>query len=195
MFPTWLEAKDFVLAHGDEYETVRAGIGLAECAARTAKVIAERKPDMLILAGFAGAYPAGNLAKGDTVLVERENSFDLGSLRDDTFRPLSKSDGDAALNYYMCHTLLPDTFRRVTSNTVNIANLGRGNSLLPSAEIENMEGAAFFAVCNAMRTRFAEIRTISNIAGEDPSQWIFREAAARLAKAVISTLSNFQIFK
>ncbi len=184
MFPTWVEAKDFVREYGDLYETVKAGIGLAECAARTAKVISERKPDILILAGFAGAYADSNLQKGDTVIVERENSFDLGSLHGGSFRPLPKSGGDPKFNYYTCGTALPATLRRVTSNTVNIAALGRGNGLLPCAEIENMEGAAFFAVCNALKVRFAQIRTISNIVGEGPAEWIFDEAAANLSDGV-----------
>jgi adenosylhomocysteine nucleosidase/futalosine hydrolase len=184
MFPTWLEAKNFALDSGPKYETVKAGVGLAECAARTAKVICERKPGLLILAGFAGVYAGSGLTKGDTVLVERENSFDLGSLRGDAFRPLSQSGGDPALNYYTCRTSLPGTFRGVTSNSVNTAALNRGNDRLPRAEIENMEGAAFFAVCNALRVNFAEIRTISNVVGEDPSRWIFDEAAARLADSV-----------
>ncbi len=184
MFPTWSEAKYFVMDHGEEFEIVKAGVGLAECAARTAKCIVERKPDLLILAGFAGAYAGSGLEKGETVLVERENCFDLGSLRGDVFRPLSKSGDDPALNYYTCGTLLPDTFRKVTSNTVNTIAPNCGNGLLPRAGIENMEGAAFFAVCNALRVECAEIRTISNFVGEDPSEWIMDEAAARLADGV-----------
>ncbi len=209
MFPTWPEASDFVLAHGEKYETVKAGVGLAECAARTAKVIAERRPDTLILAGFAGVYgrsadgPLGGgkvqgsgdrpqnsgvavsgLRKGDVVLVERENSFDLGSLQGGTFRPLAKSGGDPPLNFYPCPSPLPLVFTRVTSNTVNIASAGHGNGLLPDAEIENMEGAAFFAVCGALHVRCAEIRVVSNIVGEPTSQWIMAEAAARLAEGV-----------
>lgn len=184
MFPTWPEAKDFVLTSGNEYETVMAGVGLAECAARTAKVISDRKPDLIILAGFAGAYPASSLKKGDTVLVEQENSFDLGSLQGGAFHPLTKSGGNPAMNYYICSTPLPEIFRRVTSNTVNTAAPGHGNALLSRAEVENMEGAAFFAVCDALRVGFAEIRTISNIVGEPPSQWNFPESASLLAAGV-----------
>lgn len=181
MFPTWLEARKFMRRYGETYEAAKAGVGLAECAARTAKIITERKPGTLILAGLAGAYEGRGIKKGETVLVERENSSELGSLQGDFFRPISKSSDDPSENYYICNTAVPPVFRKVTSNSVNICAVGHHNDLLMEGAIENMEGASFFAVCNALGIKGIEIRTICNFVGEAPTQWIIEEATENLA--------------
>lgn len=66
----------------------RCGIGAVECAARTAGVLAARRPDFILLAGIAGAHPSVGLAKGDTVMVSREYAADVGTLREGRFIPL-----------------------------------------------------------------------------------------------------------
>lgn len=190
MIPTWLEARKFITRYGETYETVKAGVGLAECAARTAGIIKNRKPDLIILAGFAGAYPDRGISKGETVLVERENSSDLGSCNGTEFRPLPKSGLDPAYNFYDCPGPVPDLFRKVVSNSVNIAALGRKNDLLMDGEIENMEGAAFFAVCRSMYVPFLELRTISNIVGDRPEEWLMGEASEILSDSLATLLDN-----
>ncbi len=68
--PTEREAA-FFASHG-----LRAhicGVGMAECAATTAHLLAEAfyagvQPDLVVLAGVAGSY-AGGLKIGDTVIV------------------------------------------------------------------------------------------------------------------------------
>ena len=190
MIPTWLEAKKFMCHYGDTYETAKAGVGLAECAARTAGIIASRKPDLLILAGFAGAYEGRGIQKGETVLVKRENSSDLGSCCGTDFRPLSKAGQDPKFNYYDCPGTIPDIFPQVISNSVNVAAIGRRNNLLMDGAIENMEGAAFFSVCNAMEVPFLELRTVSNIVGEGPRDWLKEEASELLSEAIIRLIDT-----
>lgn len=190
MIPTWAEAKRFITRYGDICETAKAGIGLAECGARTAGIIASRKPDMLILAGFAGAYEGRGITKGETVLVMRENSSDLGSFGGKGFMPLSKDGGDPMHNYYDCPAPLPEIFPKVTSNSVNTAM--RCGDAPFGAEIENMEGAAFFAVCNILDIPFLEIRTISNMVGEERSRWIMDEAAELLSEGIKKTLDHIE---
>lgn len=179
MFPTWAEAKPFMLAHTVETETWQCGIGASECAARTAAVISSRKPALLILAGTAGARPDSGLSKGETVNVVRENLADLGAVRDNDFHPLPRSGTNPAFNYYTNETPIPALFRNVESDTVNTA--GTPFKCHNNAEIENMEGAAFFAVCRRLGVRYAELRCISNYCGEDRSGWIIDQAAKNLA--------------
>ena len=54
MYPTWGEARPFMLGSaGGTAEVWRCGIGAVECAARTAGVLAARRPDFILLAGIA----------------------------------------------------------------------------------------------------------------------------------------------
>lgn len=169
-----------MLRMAESTEVWQCGIGSAECAARTAFVITSRRPDMLILAGTAGARTDSGLKKGTTVLVEQENPADLGTIRNSSFHPLPKSGHDSSLNVYRNSTPLPEMFPSVVSDTVNTAGtpFREGHS---HAVIENMEGAAFFAVCAALNTPYAEIRCISNYWGEDRAAWIMQQAADTLA--------------
>lgn len=186
LFPTAMEAEPFTVKYGVRVAVELCGIGLAECAASTARVILQMKPELIILAGIAGAYEGKGLYKGDTVLVTREISADLGSMTDGGFRPLPKNGIDASENFYDCPTPLPDIFRQVVSNSVNTAATPH---IMPgTADIENMEGAAFFAVCGALEVPFAEIRTVSNYVGEPRTQWIIPQATGKLADGVATLL-------
>lgn len=180
LFPTAMEAEPFIAKYGSRADVEICGIGLSECAASTARIVADKKPGLLILAGIAGAYEGAEMQKGDTVLVIREISADLGSMTYGGFRPLPKNGSDTRQNHYDCPTLLPDIFPKAVSNSVNTAATSLA-SLSTEAAIENMEGAAFFAVCIALGVPFAEIRTISNYVGEPREKWIIPQAAAILA--------------
>lgn len=188
LFPTMAEAAPFTESYDSAYLIRECGIGLAECAASTAGAIAELGPAMLILAGTAGAYPGSGVSKGDTVIVTREYSHDLGAMRGEVFEPINMRHGGQPHNYYDCPTPLPEIFRKAASNSVNTAAMKTGGH--GPAQIENMEGSAFFAVCLALGVPFAEIRTVSNIVGEPPAQWIFREAVGKLAEDLDKFIRN-----
>ncbi len=130
------------------------GVGMAECAAATAKLIAEEKPGLMILAGIAGTYSDG-IEIGETVVVESEVIADLGRY-DGTFTELYQKT-------YLTPVTVPG-YRTVRSNTTNCA--GAVISLPVKADIENMEGAAFFAMCGSFNVPAMEVRTISNRVGE-----------------------------
>ena len=53
-----------------------------------------------------------------------------------------------------------------------------------AAQIENMEGAAFFDVCLREQIPFWELRTISNTVGEPFGQWNIPLATDALARAI-----------
>lgn len=190
MFPTWTEAKPFMERFGTDYLVVQAGIGPVECAARTAALISRHHPAMIILAGIAGAYSGCGIGKGYTVLVSRENMPGLGSVHDGTFKPLPKSTGAVSDNHYDCPTPLPAIFPHVVSNSLETPGAGYFNHHLCEAQIENMEGAAFFAVCSSLGVPCIEIRTISNIVGEPVRDWIITEAVETLATDVVKLVKE-----
>ncbi|KHE42225.1 MULTISPECIES: phosphorylase family protein [Rikenellaceae] len=183
MYPTWGEARPFMLGSaGGTAEVWRCGIGAVECAARTAGVLAARRPDFILLAGIAGAHPSVGLAKGDTVMVSREYAADVGTLREGRFIPLPVDGNDVKNNFYDNPTSVPPLFRSVASDTVAVA--GTPVRAESAAGIENMEGAGFFAVCGALGVPFAELRCISNYIGEERGRWRIAEAVGRLAEDV-----------
>lgn len=160
------------------------GVGMAECAAVVAALLARHKPDLALLAGIAGTC-SDHFAIGDTVAVETETIADLGRRNPDgTFTPLFQKTYPA--------THIPEGFPIAQSHTVNCAgrNTGGGptgtSSGTDSCEVvvENMEGAAFFAVCERFGVPAAEIRTISNRVGEPVTRENLDLAACSLAAAL-----------
>ena len=180
--PTEREAA-FFPAHNLSFSV--CGVGMAECAATTAYLIAESlmagsKPDLVVLAGIAGAYE-DRPARGETVIVGSETVADLGRIgRDGAFVPLFRKTYIASFTQLGVPT--------VHGNTVDTAG---GPILRPSeAAIENMEGAAFFAVCERFGVRAVEVRTISNRVGEPVTAEDLDLAARRLAEALERIVTN-----
>ena len=68
------------------------------------------------------------------------------------------------------------SLRRVRSNTVHtMQSSSRG------ADIENMEGAALFAMAEVLGYRAVEVRAISNRVGDSFDKWAVDEAVTALA--------------
>lgn len=149
---------------------VNCGVGMAECAAATAKVIVDKTPSLVILAGIAGTYSL-DIEVGETVVVESETIADLGRLTDGVLTPLYQKT--------YVSKILPKGFKRVNSNTTNTAAAIVAQPV--EAEIENMEGAAFFAVCERFGVPALEVRTISNRVGEKIGGKNMEIATSRLA--------------
>ena len=159
---------------------VTGGVGMAETAITVARLLRrEPLPEMLILAGIAGTY-GDSVGTGESVLVCCERTADLGSLRDGTFEPLFVKE-------YLCPFAGEySMFRSVKSNTVSTAGSPFADPRkLPDAcraEIENMEGAPFFALCLDAGVRFLELRTVSNRVGDPRSEWNIPLATQNLAR-------------
>ncbi len=166
LFPTVEEAKGFLMENPKASVFV-TGVGMAAVAATTIRAAKAKKPHLMILAGIAGAYDH-QLNKGEVVEVTKEQIAQLPE------------------QYRESYELEPLTrLRTVSSNTVNRCGEESG-----SAQIEQMEGAAFFAVCEALDIEAAEIRAISNYVGEPREEWQVEEALKNLTQ--ILTQTNFE---
>ena len=76
----------------------------------------------------------------------------------------------------------------VRSNTVSHCSMEADG-----AEIENMEGAALFAMAQAEEVRCGEIRAISNYVGEERGEWDIPLALDRLTETIINLdLEDFE---
>ena len=129
LIPTETEAAPLRAACPDAPVRI-AGVGMAAAAAATARIIAEEHPDRLILAGIAGASDR-SVAVCEVVAVAGERIAEL--------------PGKYAVRY--AADFIPAGLRTVESNTTNRTGVAASGT-----QIENMEGAAFLAVCRAFRS-------------------------------------------
>ena len=157
LFPTELEAKAFRELCPDA-EVVISGVGMAATAATIAS-LTPRTEDVVVLAGIAGAY-GDSVAVGRVVEVVSEVCVELP----ERFRRVYKQ----AQPY--------TSLRGVKSNSVHTMQ-----SESHGAEIENMEGAALFAMSEAMGFCAVEVRAISNRVGEGFDEWHLDDAIVALA--------------
>ena len=160
IFATEAEAAQIRALRAD-LETAICGVGAVECALAMAKIIEEHKPEAVVLCGIAGAYDK-TLKVGDVVSVVAENTASLPAV-------YRKS--------YLATLKLP--LLEVTSNTVMAVGAEAAG-----AQVENMEGAAIFALCNHYGIKCAQIRAISNYTDDVRSAWDIPTALEALTTAI-----------
>ena len=168
IFPTEFEASRLRAVRPD-LDIRICGIGAVETATEVARILrTERKP--LLLCGIAGAYDH-NLQKGDVVAVAEERFAYLST----------------GYNRSYLATMVVDDLPMVRSNTVSHCAMNADG-----AEIENMEGAALFALAQAEGVQCGEIRAISNYVGEERSEWNIDLALENLTNTILDlNLENF----
>ncbi|MFI3330582.1 MAG: hypothetical protein R3Y38_02110 [Rikenellaceae bacterium] len=137
------------------------GIGLANSSSESMWAIEHHKPCLVIMVGIAGKYAHSNLQIGESVLVESELTSDCGAFYGDEFRSTFAQE-------YLCPFVKNYSFKTVKSATVNVC---AAPFITPQAEIENMEGAGFFASATKLRVPFLELRTISNTVSATREDW------------------------
>ncbi|WP_028453643.1 phosphorylase family protein [Chitinilyticum aquatile] len=180
LFPTSTEARHF--SH-PAASVAYCGVGLTRAAHATTRLLADSRPDVLILAGIAGVYPGSRLQVGDTVLVASEQEADLGFFGKDGFRHLADVDIDMEFDVSKvrpCPWLTgQEPLPHAHGNSLNAAMA----PFAPTAgiDLENMEGAAFFHVCLQENQRFYEVRSISNRVTLDEEAWDFDASIRNLA--------------
>lgn len=160
IFATEAEAAQIRALRAD-LETAICGVGAVEAALSMAKIIEEHKPEAVVLCGIAGAYDK-TLNVGDVVSVVAENTASLPAV-------YRKS--------YLATLKLP--LLEVTSNTVMAVGAEAAG-----AQVENMEGAAIFALCNHYGIKCAQIRAISNYTDDVRSAWDIPTALEALTAAI-----------
>ena len=162
IFPTELEAARLREVRPN-LDIRICGIGAVETATEVARILrTERKP--LLLCGIAGAYDH-KLKKGDVVAITEERFAYLSTGYNRT--------------YYASMEI--EDLPQVRSNTVSHCSMAADG-----AEIENMEGAALFALAEAEGVQCGEIRAISNYVGEERSEWDIPLALERLTETILN---------
>ncbi|MBW2284450.1 MAG: futalosine hydrolase [Deltaproteobacteria bacterium] len=181
------------------------GIGPASAALALGVFFTLERPGMALMVGSAGALPESGLAVGDLVTAETEILAELGAIREagigDAARlKLTDTPQEIALD--------PSAVRNLTEAAAAVAPVHCGRVLtvmgIPAgpeqaaartrhfrAVAENMEGYALALAGRRFGIPVAEVRGISNAAGDrDKSRWDFRTAQDRAQKAVLEFLKR-----
>ncbi|MBR5819405.1 MAG: hypothetical protein IKY50_05310 [Alistipes sp.] len=163
IFPTDLEAQRFRDISPDS-RIVVSGVGMVATAAAIMHLVQRgdiTPSEVVVLAGVAGAY-GEDIAIASVVEVVEERCAELPQ------------------RFQQRYVVEPSTaLPSVVSNTVH----GNG-AAAQGAEVENMEGAALFALARECGFRAVEIRAISNRVGESFEKWHLSEALDALTQTL-----------
>ncbi len=127
----------------------------------TIEAIERCRPELIIQVGIAGAIDRG-VQIGEVVAVGEDRLVDLGAWRE------SEKRFERFENTTYYSTFVPLELRCVSAQTLNTAC----NPFVENvAQIETMEGAAFFAAAELKKTKCAQIRAVSNYTTQRREEW------------------------
>ncbi len=180
---------------GKEIHIFIPGAGMVNTAFYLATLY-EEDYDFAINAGIAGAFDR-QLEIGECVVVEKDIFSELGAEDGPNFLKISELKLGKE-NVVPKNLMIPLTFqslKRVTGITVNTVH-GNKESIqrveqLFHPQIESMEGAAFYFVCNKFHWKCCQIRAISNYVEErDKSKWNIPLAILHLNELLIQYIET-----
>ncbi len=186
-----------------EYKTLRldlliTGVGMTAMTYHLGKQLQNNTYDFTILIGISGAYST-QIELGEVVNVESERFADLGILNGDQFTDLFDMklnekdvfpfENKVLKNYTLINNDSILALKTYHGNTVQTIRPSIIKGIQNNADVESMEGAAFFYICLQERIPFVQIRGISNYVGEQNKQlWDISLAVKNLNKVIIETI-------
>ncbi|MEM9835833.1 MAG: futalosine hydrolase [Bacteroidota bacterium] len=182
-----------------------SGVGLPITAFSMGSQLASRKYQFAIQAGIGGTLDK-SIAIGEVVQIVSERFGDLGAeAADGSFLDLQDlglmeresgifSQSGQILNPLALTSKLPYTkcngisVNRVSGSDSSIESL---REKYPEAQIESMEGAAFFYACRFHQVPMLQLRSISNLVEErNRERWNIPLAISHLNQALITQLEE-----
>ncbi len=179
------------------------GVGVASACTTLGAFCSMARPDFMVMVGSAGSLPDSGLAPGDMVVAETEILSELGVVSGagigDTRRmnlpgvmqeiPLDRGSSSLLL----CHAM--HIGKATCGRTLTVAGVSanedhaRARGAKFNVVAENMEGYALALAGHRFGCRTAEIRGISNRAGDrDKSNWDFEKAIVPPQKVLLEHL-------
>tara|TARA_B100001142_G_scaffold330325_1_gene398130 strand:- start:2653 stop:3231 length:579 start_codon:yes stop_codon:yes gene_type:complete len=143
-----------------DFPTLTTGVGMLNAAINLTKELHKKKYDLVINMGVAGSF-SSEIKIGDVVEVTEDSFSEIGFEDGESFSEFS--DFDIKDRFIVAARTSLRKVRAITVNTVH----GNQNSIDNIIErldpdIESMEGAAIFQVCDEMKIPCMQIRSISN---------------------------------
>ena len=169
--------------------TLRTGVGMVNVAINLTKELMNNKYDLVINMGVAGSF-SNELKNGDVVEVVEDNFSEIGFEND--LEVSRFTDFDLKIKYLNKSRTSLKKARAITVNTVH------GNDDTISAiiqrenpEIESMEGASVFKVCEEFNIPCMQIRSISNkVEKRNKNNWDLNLAIRNLNVEVEKIIKN-----
>ena len=187
-----------------EASVLVTGVGLPLMAYGMGKVLAGKEVHLAINAGIAGALNRG-LQIGDVVQVASERFADLGvqeasggftdvhelGLIEANEGPFAEGKlvNEAASQFAFLPAAQGISVNKVHGYPPDIEAI---RAKYPEAEVESMEGAAFFYACLSEGIPFLEIRAISNyVEARNRENWDIPLAIERLNGVLVELVESF----
>lgn len=173
-------------------ELLTTGVGPVDAAAKVARALAQKKYEVIINAGIAGAMP-GVARVGDAVVVGEE----LLPLELETGESISLPPGSVLFNRVSADAALSEAItalgfplvRGITVAQVTATDATAMKLHSRGAEIESMEGFAVLRAAQLAGVSAVEVRGISNIVGDRKnSAWDFDAGLSGLRRVLNATL-------
>ena len=181
-----------------------AGVGMLHTCFNLYRILSQKKYDLVLNVGIAGTFNQ-ELKMGDVVQIYSEQIGDLGAETPDAFIPIREmSFFDANIFPYQNGIL----YNEHQSNLININSLKKVSGISVNkvsgtektiaeqkaffnADIESMEGAAFFYVCLMLKVPFHEIRGISNLVEvRNKNNWYIELAIEKLTLTLVKIIKE-----
>ncbi len=193
------------LIESGELDCLVTGVGQLQCAARLAKLLAERRYGAAIQAGIAGSFTE-SLPKRSVVVVAEEALADLGAESQEGFLDLFEMGlltpeqhpfSAGRLVAPQLKLLSLEGVPRAKSVTVNRV-LSRRESIdwvvkRFQPQVVNMEGGAFLLCCAQAELPCLSLRSISDLVGpRDKGAWDIPGAVAALNVVLLRSLPELQ---
>lgn len=187
---------------GNEIYPLVTGIGAMQTAFGLSRFSEIKTIDLAINLGICGAYDR-NLNLGEVVEIEKDRFGDLGvEDKDGSFSDLFELELENPNRFPFkngwlenLETKIEENLQKVTGLTVNKVS-GSLNSIEKitakyNAQVESMEGAAFFHACKLMDVDCAQIRSVSNyVEPRNRDNWKLELALDNLNEKVIEILKK-----
>ena len=172
-----------------KHPVICTGIGMVNTAVSLTKELVSNKYDLVINMGVAGAF-SEDLVNGCVVEVIEDNFSEIGFENDLEF--MQFTDFDIQTRFYSSPRTNLKQVRAITVNTVH----GNNDTISEivkreKADIETMEGASVFKVCEEFNIPCLQIRSISNrIEKRNTDQWDLDLAIRNLNFEVEKIINN-----
>ena len=217
---TWLEVKmltdEFELVHETthllkkysfddiEIDVLITGIGVAFTTFHLTSALTANNYNLVLNIGIAGSLTK-ELEIGEVVNVVTEEFGDLGIEKENEFLTLFDAGYMDAGEFPFDNGILKPVGLNGFTNLKKVRGLtaskshGRNTSISEiktkfSAQIESMEGAAVFFVCNWQGVNCCQIRAISNyVEPRDTASWNIPLALQKLSDTVIHTMRKMAV--
>jgi len=152
------------------FDCLVSGVGILATALSLSKAFQNKKYKNALQMGIAGAYSSSGLNIGEAVVVESDCIPEFLPWEPNTFFASGVLPFEKKLKSVKGATVLS------CAKTEDVGN-ARGKL----AQIETMEGAAFFAVCKEYNVQSVQVRAISNRAGlYNKDEWEIERALRKL---------------